>query len=453
MRPRRTHPDATIAAVATPPGRGGVGIVRISGPSAGAIARAILRAVPPPRRAAYREFLDASGDPIDSGIALFFPAPRSFTGEDILELQAHGGPVVLDRLLQRALALGARIAQPGEFSQRAFLNGKLDLVQAEAIADLIDSGSAQAARSALRSLQGYFSASITRLGEQLADLRAYVEAAIDFPDEDVEHLSQPRLHESLQRVVAALDETLARAFRGHLLREGMTVVIAGRPNVGKSSLLNALAGRDSAIVTDIPGTTRDLLREYIQLDGLPLHVIDTAGLRSTEDRVERIGVDRAWTAILGADAVLVVVDDQTGYGPEEEEIFARLTPTVPRVLVHNKIDCSGRPPALHPTPSPTRIYLSALTGAGLKLLTDHLKALVGYSPGETEFLARRRHLDALEQARLCLNRATENLGEIPRGELLAEDLRQAQHALASITGEITTEDLLAQIFSTFCIGK
>jgi tRNA modification GTPase len=444
----------TIAAVATPPGRGGIGIVRASGPRVRTLALDVLGTLPPPRWAHYGAFRDAHGEAIDHGVALFFPGPRSFTGEDVLELHGHGGPVVLDMLLRRLLELGARVARPGEFSQRAFLNDKLDLARAESIADLIDSATEEAARWAQRSLQGAFSEKVAALVAEFVELRVHVEAAIDFPEEEVDALSETGAGERVNALLERVDGTLAAARQGVLLKEGATVVIAGPPNVGKSSLLNRFSGRDSAIVTDIPGTTRDVLREQVQIDGLPLHVLDTAGLRSGADAVERAGVERAWAAIRAADAILLVVDDRTGLGPEERAILEEL-PGAPGVVVaRNKIDLSGRAPAQHRGEAGTAVCVSAKTGAGLDLLAQALKAAVGFrGAGEGGFLARRRHLQALEAARAALERARHQLAVARAGELAAEDLRQAQRALGEITGEFTSEDLLERIFSSFCIGK
>ncbi|MEW5754861.1 MAG: tRNA uridine-5-carboxymethylaminomethyl(34) synthesis GTPase MnmE [Pseudomonadota bacterium] len=445
----------TIAAVATPPGRGGVGIVRISGPRVPEIAARMLGKPLPPRHAEYLPFLDRHGAVIDHGIALRFVAPHSFTGEDVLELQGHGGPVVMDMLLTETLALGARLARPGEFSERAFLNGKLDLAQAEAIADLIDSASQQAARSALRSLQGEFSRRVHALVDTLVELRMYVESAIDFPEEEIDFLSEGHVLERLESIESALEQVLTSAQQGQRLREGMTLVIAGQPNAGKSTLLNALTGRESAIVTDIPGTTRDVLREQILIDGLPVHVVDTAGLRESADVVEQIGIRRAWEEIARADRLLLLVDDACGVTPEDEAILARLpAPRPPLTLVRNKIDESGRAPGIEAGPWGPELRLSAREGQGIDLLRAHLKECVGYqSGGEGGFMARRRHVDALERARQHLAHGHEQLARHRAGELLAEDLRLAQEALAEITGEFTNEDLLGRIFTNFCIGK
>ena len=443
----------TIAAPATPPGRGGVGIVRVSGPDVPKLARALLGACPAPRRAEYRTFHDAAGEVIDAGIALYFPAPHSFTGEDVLELQGHGGPVVLDLILAATLTAGARHARPGEFSERAFLTGKLDLAQAEAVADLIDAASAQAARSALRPLQGVFSARIGVLVEELVQLRTYVEAAIDFPDEEVDFLADGEVGQRIEALRDALEHLRAGARQGRLLRDGMTVVLAGRPNAGKSSLLNALAGHDAAIVTDIPGTTRDVLRERILIDGMPLHIIDTAGLRESADPIEREGVRRAWKAIIDADRLLLIVDDCEGIGAEEEAILGRLPEGLARTVVLNKADLSGRPTGLSEASGEPEIRVCAKTGEGVDLLRKHLKALMGYHEGEGEFTARRRHLEALDEAAGHLDSAAERLERDRAGELVAEELRLTQHALGQITGEFTSDDLLGRIFANFCIGK
>ncbi len=445
----------TIAALATPPGRGGVGIIRVSGPLAGDIARHMLGGLPAPRRAEYLHFRDAEGEILDTGLALYFPAPHSFTGEDVLELQGHGGPVVMDLILQRCFTLGARPARPGEFSQRAFLNDKLDLAQAEAVADLIDSASAEAARLAMRSLQGAFSRRIHELVEALTELRIYVESAIDFPEEEIDFLGDGQVQTKLNKVLKDLAETQAAARQGNLLREGMTVVIAGRPNAGKSTLLNALAGRETAIVTDIPGTTRDILREHIQIDGLPLHIIDTAGLRHSEDAVEQEGIRRAWAEIEGADRILLLHDATEPFVAQEQQLLAQLIETGPPItLVQNKIDLletAAMPLGLANT---LELQVSAHTGAGLAELRQHLKECVGYeASGEGQFMARRRHLEALESARQHLENGQRQLQEHAAGELLAEDLRQAQRALGEITGDVSADELLGRIFASFCIGK
>ncbi len=448
-----TSNKETIAAIATPPGRGGVGIVRISGPKSAEIARHILGRCLAPREACYLPFKD-NGTIIDQGIALFFKAPNSFTGEDVLELQGHGGPVVLDMLLSTVTSLGARLAHPGEFSQQAFLNDKLDLAQAEAIADLIDSSSVEAARSALRSLQGEFSHHIHGLVEKMIALRIYVEAAIDFPEEEVDFLSDTAITDQLQTVIVALKATLKQAQQGCLLREGMNVVIAGQPNVGKSSLLNQLAKQELAIVTEIAGTTRDVLRQEINIDGLPIHIIDTAGLRQANDQVEQIGIERAWSEIEKADRILLLVSDEAGITSEDQKIIDRLPHALPVTVVRNKIDLTGNASGEQIGVLGKEILLSAKKGDGLELLRQHLKNCVGYqTAGEGSFMARRRHVDALQRGLDLVLHGQKELQLNKAGELLAEDLRQAQEALNEITGEFSSDDLLGRIFSSFCIGK
>lgn len=443
----------TIAAQATPPGRGGVGIVRISGPKAAECATVILGHCPSPRYAEYLTFSDTSGEVVDEGLALYFPGPNSFTGENVLELQGHGGPVVMDRLLAIVQQLGVRLARPGEFSERAFLNGKLDLAQAEAIADLIDASSEQAARSALRSLRGEFSERVHHLVERLTELRMYVESAIDFPEEEVDFLGDGEVAGRLVAIREALGAVQAAAQQGSLLKEGMTVVLAGLPNAGKSSLLNALAGQESAIVTDIAGTTRDVLREQINLDGMPLHIIDTAGLRESADAVEQEGIRRAWREIEQADRLLLLVDDGRGVTDEERAILERLPHGLRVTVIRNKSDLSGHPAAIEDGQLGTEIRLSAKTGEGLSLLRDHLKQSMGFQgSGEGSFMARRRHLDALARAEANLQTGDQLLQQ-GAGELLAEELRLAQQALGEITGEVSSDDLLGRIFSSFCIGK
>ena len=449
----------TIVAQATPPGRGGVGILRVSGPKAQDVAKAVLGILPKPRYAHYLPFLASDGTTLDEGIALFFPNPHSFTGEDVLELQGHGGPVILDILLKRILEIsGMRIARPGEFSERAFLNDKLDLAQAEAIADLIDASSEQAAKSALSSLQGVFSKKINTLVEALIHLRIFTEAAIDFPEEEIDFLSDGKIAAELEQVIQRLNEVRQEAKQGSLLREGMKVVIAGRPNAGKSSLLNALAGREAAIVTDIAGTTRDVLREHIHIDGMPLHIIDTAGLREASDEVERIGIERAWQEIDQADRVLFMVDSTTTNETNPEklwpEFIERLPKNIPVTVIRNKADLTGEPLGYSEQNGYCLIQLSARTGEGITLLRDHLKQVMGFtSSTEGGFLARRRHLQALEKAAEHLNNGQYQLNTFHAGELLAEELRLAQEALSEITGEFTSDDLLGRIFSSFCIGK
>lgn len=443
----------TIAAVATPPGFGGVGVVRVSGPAAFAVARGVLGRLPPARRAFFSDFLAGDGSSIDQGIALCFPAPRSFTGEDVLELQGHGGPVVMDLLLRRTLELGARLARPGEFTERAFLNGKIDLAQAEAIADLIASTTEQAARLAARTLEGAFSQRVRALVERLTRLRVLLEAALDFPDEDLDPLQSCEVSADLQRLATEAGAILADAEQGCLIREGIQLVIAGPPNAGKSSLLNALSGDELAIVTDVPGTTRDLLRHVIHVDGMPLHIVDTAGLHHATDPVEREGIRRARGQIERADRVLWVFD---GAADPRHEGFdsSFLPPGVPVTFVRNKIDLAGVPPGLRRGEAGVEVAISATTGAGLDALREHLKDAAGLQgPGEGRFLARRRHLDALKRALTFLERSVD-LNEMRGGaELVAEELRLAQAALGEITGEVTSDELLGRIFSELCIGK
>ncbi|MEQ6887088.1 tRNA uridine-5-carboxymethylaminomethyl(34) synthesis GTPase MnmE [Halomonas sp. CS7] len=447
----------TVAALATPPGRGGVGIIRVSGPACTTIAQAMLGHCPAPRQAHYGPFRGAR-EVIDEGIALYFEGPHSFTGEDVLELQGHGGPVIMDLLLERCVQLGARLARPGEFSERAFLNDKLDLAQAEAIADLIEASSRGAAENALRSLQGEFSHRVQALVQRLVELRIYVEAAIDFPEEEIDFLADGHVAGKLATIQADLAEVRAAAGQGALMREGMSVVIAGRPNAGKSSLLNALTEQETAIVTDIEGTTRDVLREHIHLDGMPLHVIDTAGLRDTPDAVEKIGVARAWEEIEKADRVLLMVDAATTEAVDPmaiwPEFVARLADPSRLTLVRNKIDASHETPGLDTGSERPVIRLSAKSGAGIMSLKEHLKAVMGFAATpEGRFSARRRHLDALDRADAALCNGEAQLAGYGAGELLAEDLRDAQQALGEITGEFSADDLLGEIFGSFCIGK
>jgi tRNA modification GTPase len=446
-------PD-TIAAIATPPGQGGVGIVRVSGSAVEDIAIALLGRLPQIRHAELHDFRDADGDLIDSGLVLYFAAPASFTGEPVLELQGHGGPVVMDLLLQRVLGLGARLARAGEFSRRAFLNNKLDLVQAEAIADLIESATAQAARAAIYSLQGAFSQRVHALADALTGLRVYIEAAIDFPDEEIDWLADSRLQQMLQELQDDLADIMVRAHQGQLLRDGMTLVIAGRPNAGKSSLLNALAGSEAAIVTAIPGTTRDVLREHIQLDGMPLHIIDTAGLHDSDDPVEQVGMARARKAMESADRVLLLIDDQAGFTAADVAILDDLPEGVRHTLIFNKIDLTGRAPGPVTTGKSPGFALSVQTGAGMDVLRAHLKFCVGFGEqAEGSFSARRRHLDALQRVQQHLLAGYRQLRELQAGELLAEELRLAQQELGEITGTVSSDDLLGKIFSSFCIGK
>jgi tRNA modification GTPase len=448
----------TIAAQATAPGRGGVGIIRVSGPAASTIANAVIGEIPKPRYAHYGPFLDENGSELDEGIALYFPGPNSFTGEDVLELQGHGGPIVMDFLLQRVQALGCRLANPGEFSERAFLNDKLDLAQAEAIADLIDSSSQQAAKCALRSLQGEFSKRIHTLVEQLTNLRIYVEAAIDFPEEEIDFLADGIVLNRLEKVIALLSAVKSEAKQGSLIREGMNVVIAGRPNAGKSSLLNALAGKEAAIVTDIAGTTRDVLREHIHIDGMPLHIIDTAGLRDAPDEVERIGISRAWQEIQAADRILLMVDSTQTAADDPQQIWPefveQLEDTSKITIIRNKADLTGEDIGMHSGDGTPLINLSAKADLGVNVLREHLKTCMGYqATAEGGFLARRRHLDAIDRAQELLDLGLAQLIHNNAGELLAEDLRQAQQALGEITGDVSSDELLGKIFSSFCIGK
>jgi tRNA modification GTPase len=441
-----------IAAIATAPGRGGIGVVRVSGPRLEPFIAGLIRKPLSPRRATLTDFVDAQRLAIDQGIALYFPAPHSYTGQDVLELQGHGGPMVLQLLLRRCLELGARPAQPGEFTRRAFLNDKIDLAQAESVVDLIDAATAEAARSALRSLQGAFSRRIEELLEALVELRALVEAALDFPDEDVEFIKQADGAGKLAVLQDRLQEVLSASQRGSLLREGMRVVLAGQPNVGKSSLLNRLAGEELAIVTDIPGTTRDAIRQSISIEGIPVHVIDTAGLRPSSDPVERLGIARTWKAIEDADVVVLLVDATQGEAAADREIMGRLPAALPRLRVMNKIDLLTRPPAFERGRDAGTVWLSARTGDGVDLLRRALLEAVGWLGGSGEglFMARERHLQALQLAKTHLERAAHQIASL---ELFAEELRLVQQALASITGQFTSDDLLGEIFSRFCIGK
>ena len=449
----------TIVAQATPPGRGGVGILRVSGPLSETIAAEVLGRLPRVRYAEYLPFRGMDGEALDQGIALLFKAPNSFTGEDVLELQGHGGPVVMDMLLRRILQIpGVRTARPGEFSERAFLNDKLDLAQAEAIADLIEASSEQAARSALQSLQGEFSRRVDALVEGLIRLRIYVEAAIDFPEEEIDFLSDGKVATDLRNIMAELQQVQTEARQGAILREGMKVVIAGRPNAGKSSLLNALAGRESAIVTEIAGTTRDVLREHIHIDGMPLHIIDTAGLRDSEDAVEKIGIERAWAEIAQADRILFMVDGTTTSATNPRDIwpdfFDRIQNPIGLTVVRNKADLTGEELAIGEEQGHPVFRISAKTGLGLAALRDHLKQCMGYQGGvEGGFMARRRHLEAIAHADEHLQLAQEQLEVYAAGELVAEELRLAQEQLSEITGAFSSDDLLGRIFSSFCIGK
>ena len=454
----------TIVAIASAPGRGAVGVIRVSGPDVPDIAIAVLGKLPAARVARVANFLDADGQPLDRGLALYFPAPASYTGEHVLELQGHGGAFVLDLLLQRLLQLSCRMARAGEFSERAFLNGKIDIAQAEAIADLIDAGTSAAARAAVRSMQGEFSAHIHALQAQITGLRTLVEAAIDFPDEELDLVPGSLPGDRVENILTAFDAITAAARQGALLREGLNIVIAGKPNAGKSSLLNRLVGDEIAIVTDQPGTTRDVLRQQVHLDGLPLNLIDTAGLRTTADVVEAEGVRRAFAELGRADRVLYVLDAAAANSPNAvsagggaADLAAELKDLpsgVPVTLVFNKIDLVGAPASADEIQEPPQVFLSAKTGEGLDLLRAHLQARAGYRSGDAGALsARRRHLDALERARSCVVQAADTLSKSRAFELFAEDLRRAQLALGEITGEFSSDDLLGQIFSSFCIGK
>lgn len=443
----------TIVAIATPPGRGGVGIIRISGPIANSIAQQLTHVKSiTPRSVTYCSMFSSKGELIDQGLLLYFKAPHSFTGDDIIELQTHGAPIVLDNLLQECLVLGARLAKPGEFSERAFLNDKIDLTQAEAIADLIQASSQTAARMAVRSLQGDFSKKINELNEQLVYLRLYVEAAIDFPEEEIDFLSDGKVATMLNNVLQNLELIRESACQGAMMREGLSVVIAGRPNAGKSTLINCLSGRDVAIVTEVAGTTRDVMREHVLLDDLPLHLIDTAGLRDSDDVVEKEGIKRAWDEVKRADCLLMVIDTSTQV--EElsqlgEAIRSALPQNVPIIQVYNKIDQLAYPAKR----ASNAVYLSAKSGEGIQFLKDMIKEAVGYQAAEGQFLARRRHIQALDKAKELLIVGQKQLTSQRAGELLAEDLRLAHQSLCEITGEFTSDDLLGKIFSSFCIGK
>lgn len=450
MTPR---PD-TIAAIATAPGRGGIGVVRVSGSGLLPFVQALTGKIPKARYATLADFKAADGSAIDSGLILHFPAPHSFTGEDVIELQGHGGPVVMQMLLSRCLDLGARLAEPGEFSRRAFLNGKLDLAQAEAVADLIDAATASAARSAVRSLQGEFSKAIHSLTDELINLRMLVEATLDFPEEEIDFLQAADAFGRLERLQSKLAETFERAGQGKLLQSGLHVVLAGQPNVGKSSLLNRLAGDELAIVTPIAGTTRDALKSSIQIEGIPLHIIDTAGLRETEDEVEKIGIERTWKEIERADVVLLLVDARSGATESDRAILERLPANLKRITVRNKIDLVGGTPERHDEGDGVAISLSAKGGEGIALLQKELLAIAGWHQAEDVFIARERHLRALALGREHIDAARAVVeGPVPALELFAEELRLAQQALGEITGEFTADDLLGVIFSRFCIGK
>ncbi|HTR56974.1 MAG TPA: tRNA uridine-5-carboxymethylaminomethyl(34) synthesis GTPase MnmE [Casimicrobiaceae bacterium] len=445
----------TIAAVATPAGRGGIGVVRVSGPDLTELIAGILGTTPSARVATLATFRGSHGEPIDEGIALYFPAPSSYTGETVLELHGHGGGAVLALILNRCLDLGARIAEPGEFTRRAFLNGKLDLAQAEAVADLIEAATATAARAAVRSLSGAFSEEIRAAVDGLIELRSFTEATLDFPEEDVEFMRASNAAGKLAALCERLGSIVGRARQGSLLREGLDVVLIGQPNVGKSSLLNQLVGEDVAIVTPVPGTTRDAIRGRIEVGGIPLHVIDTAGLRPTVDAVEKIGIARTWAATERADLALVVTDAREPEHAEDAAIVGRLRTTLPRIVVRNKIDLAGIAARSSVDDGAREVWLSAKTGAGLDLLREAMLAAAGAQDDmEGTFLARERHLRALDAAARHLDIAAQHLATLPPPlELFAEELRLAQEGLATITGEFTADDLLGAIFSRFCIGK
>ena len=447
--PTIPRPD-TIAAIATAPGRGGIGVIRVSGDGLRDFSRRLCATEPLPRQATLAGFREASGELIDTGLLLFFPRPHSFTGEDVLELHGHGGPVVTQMLLSRCLDLGARLAEPGEFTRRAFLNGKLDLAQAEAVIDLIDAATTSAARSAVRSLHGDFSREINALLEQLTELRALVEATLDFPDEDIDFLQAADAFGRLERLQQRLAAVFDRAQQGKLLQGGLNVVIVGQPNVGKSSLLNRLAGDDLAIVTAVAGTTRDVVRSTLQIEGIPLHIIDTAGLRDTEDEIEQIGIARTWREIERADLVLLLVDAQSGVGQAEQAILKKLPEKLARITVYNKIDLAGRCAERHAEPDGVAISLSAKHGEGVELLRSELLRIAGWHPAEDVFIARERHLRALAETAEHIAAAR---AQLPQLELLAEELREAQTALGTITGQFSADDLLGEIFGRFCIGK
>ena len=449
-KPPTTPRPETIAAIATAPGRGGIGIIRVSGPDLRAFSWQLCEKEPQARQVTLGSFRDTDGCLIDTGLLLYFPAPHSFTGEDVLELHGHGGSVVMQMLLSRCLDLGARLAEPGEFTRRAFLNGKLDLAQAEAVIDLIDAATATAARSAIRSLQGEFSKEVNTLLEQLTELRALVEATLDFPEEEIDFLQAADAFGRLDRLQQRLTNVFDRAQQGNLLQGGLNVVIAGQPNVGKSSLLNRLAGDDLAIVTPVAGTTRDIVRSTLQIEGIPLHIFDTAGLRDTDDEIEKIGIARTWREIARADVVILLVDARSGAGEAEQAILAQLPENIARVTVYNKIDLAGRSAERHDEAGGVAISLSAKNGEGIDLLRSELLRIAGWHPAEDVFIARERHLRALAATAEHIAAARTQL---PQLELLAEELREAQTALGTITGQLSADDLLGEIFGRFCIGK
>jgi len=446
-----SNKNDTIAAIATASGSGGIGVVRVSGPAAQSIATEILGHCPKPRYAAYLPFVDAEKQLIDRGIAIYYASPNSYTGEDVLELQAHGGPALMQILLTRCLSLGARQATPGEFTRRAYLNDKMDLAQAEAVADVINAATVEAAKSAMRSLSGEFSNRINQLLTRLIELRMYVEACLDFPEEEIDFITQGKVEQKIENILSELQKIYGEAKQGNLLREGLTVVLVGQPNVGKSSLINQLAAEEVAIVTSIAGTTRDTIKSSIQINGIPLHIVDTAGLRETEDEIERFGIARTWRALENANIALLLVDSTHGITEVEKSIIERLPQDLPKIWVHNKIDLSSKSPSVETLDRELHIHLSAKSGLGVDLLREHLLKLIGWqSTSEGVFMARTRHLEAIKQVEQFLTVALEAIGQ---SEIVAENLRTAQEALNSITGEFTPDDLLGEIFSKFCIGK
>lgn len=448
---QKNKPADTIVAIATATGAGGIGVVRVSGTLTQTIASKILKHCPAPRYAAYLPFYDANQQLIDRGIAIFYQNPHSYTGEDVLELQAHGGTALMQIILAHCIALGARQAEPGEFTRRAYLNDKIDLAQAEAVADVINASTAEAARSAIRSLSGEFSDSIHALLAKLVNLRMYVEACLDFPEEEIDFITQGKVAEKLDLIATELQIIFAKSKQGSLLREGMQVVLIGQPNVGKSSLMNQLSGEEVAIVTPIAGTTRDALKSLIQINGLPIYIIDTAGLRETKDEVEKIGIARTYRALENAQVALLLVDAAHSIGNNEKSILSHLPQEIGKIWVHNKIDTTGEKAKITENAGETHIHLSAKTGEGVALLKQHLLHIAGYQQNsEGVFMARTRHLEALKQVDEHLQQAQKKLNQ---AELLAEELRLAQESLSSITGEFTPDDLLGEIFSKFCIGK
>ncbi len=449
------QPDI-IAAIATPPGKGGVGIIRVSGKNLTSLAQTILGKLPKPRHAQFSQFLDTHGEIVDHGIALYFPAPNSYTGEDVLELQGHGGPAILNVLLSQCLACGARIAQPGEFTLRAFLNEKLDLVQAESVADIIEASTSQAARCAIRSLQGRFSSTIEELVQSLISLRMLIEATLDFPEEEIEELHNKTIKDKLDTINNQLNHIFSSAHQGKLLQEGIKIVLVGKPNVGKSSLLNQLAEDDVAIVTEIPGTTRDSIQKTIALAGIPVHVIDTAGLRETTDIIEQKGIERTKTIVKDADILIHLIDHSDGSCDENTTALPAFAIDKPHITVFNKIDLTDPTPKVETQENKASVYLSAKTGAGIELLREQILQTAGWKTneaGEGLFMARQRHLEALENAHIHLNQALAQSENESEWVLLAEELRLVQNALSSITGRFTADDLLGEIFSHFCIGK